>query len=265
MTVYIYADMVLAVSCIVNIPVLWSSARLYGMRFSLVKAFAASVLCGISTLAAICLKLDFFQMFLLYAATWIIVAFVAFGKNKLSTVLHTAFMLLWHSTVISGVCNIVNITVNKEIRQYISTGCVVLGTIIFCIAVRMKKSAYAVGTEMLKINTCKLRINLDNKEYILEAIVDSGNMLVEPVSQCPVIVVSEQDDALNNSVKNCKNKRYVPFLTIAGDGVMDCAKGEAWLCCENMRFLGDVYIGVSKNMKYRAVVGTAVFNMRSGD
>lgn len=265
MTVYIYADIIIAVSCIVNIPVLWSSARLYGLKFSLIKAFVASVLCGVSALIAIYFKFNFLQMFLLYSATWITVVFIAFGKNKLPTVLRIAFMLLWHSAVISGVCNIVNITVNKDIRQYISIGCVVFGTAIFCVAVRMKKSAYAIGTELLKINACKLRINLNGNEYILKAIVDSGNMLVEPISQCPIIVVGEQNENLNNAVKNCPNKRLVPFSTISGDGVIECVKCEAWLYCENMRYLGDIYIGVSKNMKYEAVVGTAVFNMRSGD
>lgn len=265
MTVYIYADIIIAVSCIVNIPVLWSSARLYGLRFSLVRAFAASVFCGIFALAAVYLKFDFLQMLLLYAVSWGGAVFIAFGKNKFLTVLRISFMLLWYSAVISGVCNVVNMVVNKEIRQYISFGCVILGTAIFCLAVRMKKSAYAVGTEILKINACKLRINLNGSEYILKAIVDSGNMLVEPISQCPVIVVNERDEILNNAIKNCKNKRFVPFSTISGDGVIECTKCDAWLCSEKTRFLGDIYIGISKNIKYEAVVGTAVFNMRSGD
>lgn len=120
MTVYIYADIIFVVSCIVNIPVLWSSARLYGLKFSLTRAFAASVFCGISTLVAVCCKLDFLQMILLYALSWIAVVFIAFGKNKFLTAVRVAFMLLWHSSVISGVCNIVNMVVNKEIRRYIS-------------------------------------------------------------------------------------------------------------------------------------------------
>lgn len=262
-TVYLYADVMLLISVIVNIPILWSTARAYGLRFSVIRSVLASLLSGISSIAVVCCKFDITKALIVYIFVFIISVYIAFGKNRIEIVLRIAFMLLWHCTILSGACNVINMTLHNEVREYISIVCVIIGTIIFCIAVRMRKSAYAVSVAALKINICKLRIKINGDEYILTTVIDSGNMLVEPLSQCPVIVVSNKNKSLCKCVENCKNKRFAPFATLAGNGIIECAAAQAWMY-ENNEALGDVYIGVSKNMDYEAVVGTAVFNMRSG-
>ncbi len=263
MTVYIYADIVLLVSLIVNIPILWSTARAYGLRFSVLRSVLASLLCGASAICVVFFKLDLTSTLAVYVFVFVLTVYIAFGRNRIENVLRISFMLLWHCAILCGVCNIINMTLHNEIREYISIACVIIGTVIFCIAMRMRKSAYAVGIASLKSNSCKLRININGEEYILKAVVDSGNMLTEPLSQCPVIVVGEHNDELCKCIEASGYKRFVPFVTISGNGIIECARAQAWLCGKNDEMLGDVYIGVSKNMAHEAVVGTAIFNMRS--
>lgn len=264
MTVNLYADVVLLISLLVNMPVFWSTARLYGLKFSVSRSALACVFCGISAIFTIMYKLEPVKAFALYVFVFTVSVYIAFGKNKLKAVLKIAFMLLWHSVILGGICNVINLTLHSDLRQYISLACVFAGTVIFCIAIRMRKSAYAVSVDSLKISRCKLRIYLGADEYILEAMVDSGNMLTEPLSQCPVIVAGKHNDKLCENIKSCKNKRFVPIATLTGSGIIECAPARAWLCGKHTEELGDVYIGVSENLDYEAVVGTAVFNMRSG-
>ena len=60
----------------------------------------------------------------------------------------------------------------------------IVGTIILTIAFKMVKSKLSK-----KDMICKIKIKFNGKEEILDAMVDTGNMLKEPITGTPVVVV----------------------------------------------------------------------------
>ena len=102
----------------------------------------------------------------------------------------------------------------------------IVGTIILTIAFKMVKSKLSK-----KDMICKIKIKFNGKEEILDAMVDTGNMLKEPITGTPVVVVERMSlydllpkEILNNTesilggdfekIPEDIKKEYIPKLKI---------------------------------------------------
>ncbi len=264
MVVVLYADVVLIVSELVCLPILWSCARAYGLQFKVWRAFAAGLLCGVGTVAAIWLKMSMGEMLAMYAFMCMLAACVAFARREnlrqLSVLARVSVMMLWYSAVVAGVCNIINSAVRGEVRLYTCVGCVVISVVLFCIVIRMRRSAYSISVDMMNTGSCTICLAFGNREFVLDAFADSGNLLTEPISGCPVAVIGdvERNKELIELICSMNNVRYVPFAALSGEGVLECVPARGRIVLQGRSTdIGDVYVGVSKNIRHRAVVGTA--------
>lgn len=90
------------------------------------------------------------------------------------------------------------------------------------------------GAALLALLTCQrnrrasnrtalLTVRSGGRRVILEALVDTGNALVEPVSNLPVIVVERR--ALHG-LEAGRAHRPVPFTTVGGGGVLEAFAAE---------------------------------------
>ncbi len=91
------------------------------------------------------------------------------------------------------------------------------------------------------VRTCELRLSFDGKEKEMTALVDSGNLLSEPLSGTPVIFLKEKDavflppsllDAMRKgicmtAVETGTKLRFVPSKTAMGEGILLAAVPES--------------------------------------
>ena len=72
--------------------------------------------------------------------------------------------------------------------------------------------------------TALLTVRADGRRVTLPAVVDTGNLLVEPVSNLPVIVVEK---AALQGLAQGRRTRPVPFASVGGEGVLPAFAADA--------------------------------------
>ena len=128
---------------------------------------------------------------------------------------------------------------------------------------------------------CNIKINMNSKYVYINAIIDTGNFLREPITKTPVIVVEKEsllnivpDYILNNLNKIINGNeigleeyasriRIIPFTSLGKEnGILLGIKADSVLIEleENNIQIKNVIIGIydgilSKNGKYKALVG----------
>ncbi len=121
---------------------------------------------------------------------------------------------------------------------------------------------------MLRLNQerwCKVTIYLANTNIQVEAIIDTGNTLVDPYTNKPVSILDEKYKKIIEVDALKENIRYIPYHSIGGSGVMIAFKAkkihiigmrEAWIQEPIIAFSNEK---ISKSSSYQMIVNPEVF------
>ena len=97
-----------------------------------------------------------------------------------------------------------------------------------------------------------IRININNKEYIFNAFLDTGNKLIDPILKLPVIIV-------NKDLFNINGNYLVPYKTIDKESILECIKVNNLYI--NNKFVNKKFLlGLSNNINIDGV--DCIFNER---
>ena len=268
--VYVYADIVVLISILALVPMLWGVSRAYALKFRFIRAVAAAFVSGTVTLCMILLRMTYFEMIMCSLGAFVVMIYIAFGKIKFRLVCHAAGMLFAETVLLCGFCMLVNNVFSEYARSFISLGCMVCGIVLLIAVIRMRKSAYAVSAQASSAQNYRITISMNGKTVDIDAVLDSGNMLTEPLSQCPVIILNAalakkkfNDDIVKPiENQNSKNIRLVPFRTADSNGIMTCVRTDGVKIMEHNEWsdAGDVYVGISENINCEALIGTEILN-----
>ena len=268
--VYVYADIVVLISIFASVPMLWAVARAYALKFSFGKAIIAASISGVATLCMILFRMNYILMIVCTLVSFAAMIYITFGKIKFRLMCHVVGMLFAETVLLCGFCMLVNNVLSENSRSFISVGCMICGVILLIIVMRMRKSAYAVSVEAASVQNYKITLSMNGRTINIDAVLDSGNMLTEPLSQCPVIILNAalakrkfNDDIVKPiEAQNSKNVRLVPFRTADSSGIMTCVRAGGVKIMEHdeWRDAGDVYIGISDNINCDALIGTEILN-----
>lgn len=138
---------------------------------------------------------------------------------------------------------------------------------------------------------CSIKININKKEAYINAIIDTGNFLREPITKLPVVVV--QKNALENIIPSCilenldkiingenielgsyiSKIRLIPFTSLGKEnGILLGLKADSILIQreEQITRIDEVIIGIyngilSKIGKYQALVGLDIIENKGGE
>lgn len=78
-----------------------------------------------------------------------------------------------------------------------------------------------IFTSKKDIKSTEIIIEYDKKRFVINALCDSGNILSEPISGKPVVIVSNRSKIGKIiSEKEDKNKRYIPYKDVHGKGII---------------------------------------------
>ena len=162
-----------------------------------------------------------------------IMCFVAYYEKSIKRFTLMYIMYWGVSATLGGVMSLLYNFLNKilaeQIKNY-SFAKVYTGARFFIIASLTAIVSMLFGrfySSKKDVKHAHLEIKMDGKIYEFDALCDSGNMLIEPISGKSVILVTKSSD-IGRAIGNVspKSRRYIPYSAVGGDGVITGALPE---------------------------------------
>ena len=239
----IYVDIVFLENLLLNYIILLATAIISKSKIKFFKFFLASSFGSLYAILNYIINLNLFTNFLLKLFISVFMILLSFENKKLKAFLKNLIMFYLTSFTFGGAAFMLLFFINPESIIYenghfIGTypikiaiyGCI-LGFIIIFIVAKVIKSRFS--------NTlCDLEIVFEGKSLKLKTLIDSGNLLKEPISNQDVIVVEKSsleqiidkeilDDAITmadgNLLGNVDEKIYkfkfkiIPFSSLGNE------------------------------------------------
>lgn len=194
----IYIDIIIVENLIMNYIILYATGLISKSEISYLKIFLASLIGAVYAIMEYISKLSIYSNIFIKIILSVIIVFIAFYPRNLKKLGKQIILFYVTTFTFGGVAtyliyvlkpqNIIiknGMYVGTYILKVIFIGAI-LGTIILITAFKFAKSKIT-KKDML----CKVRIKLNGKEILLNTMVDTGNMLKEPLTGNPVVVVEK--------------------------------------------------------------------------
>lgn len=192
----IYIDIIIVENLIMNYIILYATGIISKDKISYTRIFFASLIGAIYAVTEYILKLNIYSNILIKIILSIIIVYVAFYPQNVKKMYKQLVMFYVTTFTFGGVAtyliyvlkpqNIIiknGMYVGTYVLKVIFLGAIV-GTAILFVAFKLAKNKITK-----KDMICKIKIKINGKEKVLDAMVDTGNMLKEPITGTPVAVV----------------------------------------------------------------------------
>ena len=192
----IYIDVILIENLIMNFIILYTTGLVLKRKIKKVRLILASLLGAIYSLLTYISSFEIYTNIILKLILSILMVYIAFNAPNVKQIGKDLLLFYLVSFVFGGAAfAFIYIIKPQDILMknglFLGTyplKTVVLGAIIAFIIViaafKIVKSRFST-----KDMYCKIKIRLNEKEIETNAMIDSGNLLKEPISNTPVIIV----------------------------------------------------------------------------
>lgn len=192
----IYIDVVFIENLIMNYIILYGTAIISKVTPKQIRLIIASTVGAIYAIIAYMSILKIYSTFILKIILSIIIIYIAFNPQNIKTMLKQLILFYLASFVFGGAAFFLIYVVKPQdiiLRNGVFVGTyplkiAILGAIVgFSIIVLAFK---IVRNKLSKKSLfCNVKIKLNNNEIDTTALIDTGNLLKDPISNMPVIVV----------------------------------------------------------------------------
>ena len=234
----IYIDVIIVENLIMNYIILYATGTISKVKISYLRIFCSSLIGAIYAITEYTFKLNIYSNIIIKTILSVIIIYVAFNPQNIKKKCKQLIIFYVTTFTFGGIAtyliyvlkpqNIIiknGMYVGTYVLKVIFIGAII-GTIILFIAFKQVKSKITK-----KDMICKIKIKINGKEKTLDAMVDTGNMLKEPITGTPVAVVERTSlydllpkEILNNTesilggdFKNIPEdikREYIPKLKI---------------------------------------------------
>ena len=192
----IYIDVVILENLVMNYIILYATGIVTKSKINHIRIIIASLIGAIYAVIEYWSKITIYSNITIKLILSIIIIYVAFNPQNIKKMCKD-LLLLYLTTFTFGGAATYLIYVVKPQNVIIKNGTYVgsyilkivflggiLGSIIIITAFKIVKNKLSK-----KDMYCKIKIELNGKELILNTMIDTGNMLKEPISGLPVVVI----------------------------------------------------------------------------
>ena len=234
----IYIDVIIVENLIMNYIILYATGTISKIKISYLRIFCSSLIGAIYAVTEYTFKLNIYSNIIVKTILSVIIIYVAFNPQNIKNMCKQLIIFYVTTFTFGGIATYLIYVLKpqkKKIKNGMYVGTYVLkvifigaiiGTIILFIAFKQVKNKITK-----KDMICKIKIKINGKEKTLDAMVDTGNMLKEPITGTPVAVVERTSlydllpkEILNNTesilggdFKNIPEdikREYIPKLKI---------------------------------------------------
>lgn len=192
----IYIDVIIVENLIMNYIILYATGTISKVKISYLRIFCSSLIGAIYAITEYTFKLNIYSNIIIKTILSVIIIYVAFNPQNIKKMCKQLIIFYVTTFTFGGIAtyliyvlkpqNIIiknGMYVGTYVLKVIFIGAII-GTIILFIAFKQVKNKITK-----KDMICKIKIKINGKEKTLDAMVDTGNMLKEPITGTPVAVV----------------------------------------------------------------------------
>lgn len=277
----IYIDILIAVNLFINYILLLLTAKFLSLKWKSIRLVFGEILSGIYSLYILFPETNLFLSILVKLIMSITIVWCVFGFKSLKSFIKITLCFYAINFLFSGMMlglwilfrpssmEMNNGVVYFNISPLVLIGSTIVSYFIIEIFYRI------IGKNHIKNSFYEIKINIEDSPVKLKAKVDTGNILREPFSNLPVIIVRKSTaekiippkllGLLDNYYQNTNNIssyevkypiRMVPFKTVAGSGVFPAFKPKNIINPEGI--LKKAYIAICPDRTLSEEIGALI-------
>ena len=292
----IYLDVIFLENIVINYIILYVTGIISKVQIKQNRLFLGALIGAIYSVIYYLFKLKIYSSFIVKIFLSIVIIYVAFNSNNFKDLLKKVLLFYLTSFVFGGAAIAIIYMVNSQnitIQNGVLVGSYTLKTVLIGIVVAYFTIIFAFKIIKTKISKkdliCEIEVTLNNKKIRTIALIDTGNMLKEPITNWPVIVMEHTllydflpKEILNHSeeilggdfskipeniIEEYSSRlKVIPYSSLGKqNGMLLGVKGENLIVYlkEEMRQLDKVIIAIynkslTKRGEYRSLLGLGV-------
>ena len=294
----VYVDVIFLENIIINYIILYVTGIISKTNIKQLKILLGSIIGATYAIIYYILNLKIYSSFIIKIILSIIIIYVSFNPKKFKILFKQVILFYLISFVFAGatigIIYMVNFQ-NITIQNGVLVGNYTIRTIL--IGIIIAYFLVMIGEKIIKTKfskkdmICDIEVSFENKKIKTKALIDTGNMLKEPITNTSVIVLEYTLlydiipkpilDNLENILGGDLSKipkdlqteyiskfRVIPFSSLGKqNGILLGVKGENLIVNinEEMKKIDKVIIGIynkplTKNGEYKGLLGLEILN-----
>ena len=214
----IYVDLLIIEDLLLNYIILFGTGILLNRIINLKKILFASII-GIIPVFFLFINTNKIWLFVLLFIFSIIMSLISFGYKDIIYLINNTIYMYFISLFLAGTIYLINTNFLPHINSYL------LNTFILIFISLITTYIYVKSLKKIKLdnsNYYKIDIYLKDKPKItIMSFLDTGNKLIDPYSNKPIILISKKIINIDN-----EKKLLVPYNTIDSNGLLECFSPE---------------------------------------
>lgn len=276
----VYLDIVLIENVLMNYIILFATGFIQKIEMKQIRLIISSIFGGIYALVSYLNIIPIYSSFLMKILLSIIMVYIAFNIENYKKMLKT-ILLFYLSSFVMGGCALALLYIIMPQNINFENG-VLVGTYPLKVTIIAGIIGFIIIQVSFKINKrqvkkkdmfCMIQVSINKKVQNLKAYIDSGNMLKEPITNIPVIIVEKEkiknlinvdfEKILGGDEKNIENIKFriIPFNSIGKqNGILIGVKPDfvKIIFEDNEKYVENVIIGLYEkkiSKEYNALIG----------
>ena len=214
----IYVDLLIIEDLLLNYIILFGTGILLNRIINLKKILFASII-GIIPVFFLFINTNKIWLFVLLFIFSIIMSLISFGYKDIIYLINNTIYMYFISLFLAGTIYLINTNFLPHINSYL------LNTFILIFISLITTYIYVKSLKKIKLdnsNYYKIDIYLKDKPKItIMSFLDTGNKLIDPYSNKPIILISKKNIDIDN-----EKILLVPYNTIDSNGLLECFSPE---------------------------------------
>ena len=194
----IYIDIIFIENIIMNTIILYATAIILKQKVKIIRLIISAVIGSIYSILMYITKLNIYSSIISKFILSVVMAYVAFKPNDVKKIFKQIIIFYLTSFVFGGVAlNLIYFLrpENINIRNGLFTGeyalkVIMLGSIMAFIIIKI-----SIKIIKTKFNTkdmyCYIKLKINEKQIETKAMIDTGNLVKEPITNTPVVIVEK--------------------------------------------------------------------------
>ena len=198
----VYVDVIFIENLIMNYAILYTTFYMKKIKVSKIRIFISSIIGAIYSIIMFVPKIGKFNNIITKIILSFIMLRIIHKEKKLKKFIELVLMFYLISFTIGGLAFAISFLKNGQIHNYnnslIIEFPVISSVVALFIGILLIKNVFKNIKNLIKKEDIfyQLEIYIEKKKSSINAILDTGNMLKDPITKAPVIIVNK------NSIKN---------------------------------------------------------------